>query len=101
FLLDRYSRGVLLLFSALSFLGVSLARVFFKELLQAVRRRGYNLRYILVLGAGRLARQVLEQIDLHRELGFRPVGCLSVTRKRVGSSVAGVEVIGTVRDLRQ
>jgi Undecaprenyl-phosphate glucose phosphotransferase len=97
----RYSRGTLALFTGLSFLGVSLARVFFKELLHALRRRGYNLRYVLVLGAGRLARQVMEQIDLHRELGFRPVGCLSVTRKRVGTSVAGVEVIGTVRDLRQ
>jgi Undecaprenyl-phosphate glucose phosphotransferase len=75
--------------------------VFFKEILQALRRRGYNLRYLLVLGAGRLARQVLEQVDVHRELGFRPVGCLSVTRKRVGTSVAGVEVIGTLRDLRE
>jgi Undecaprenyl-phosphate glucose phosphotransferase len=97
----RYSRGTLALFTALSFLGISLARVFFKEVLQALRRRGYNLRYVLVLGAGRLARQVLEQIDLHRELGFRPVACLSVTRKRVGTSVAGIEVIGTLRDLRQ
>src|SRR5712671_1770988 len=97
----RYSRGTLALFTALSFLGISLERVFFKEVLQALRRRGYNLRHVLVLGAGRLARQVMEQIDLHRELGFRPVGCLSVTRKRVGTSVAGVEVIGTVRDLRQ
>ncbi|MCA1828166.1 MAG: undecaprenyl-phosphate glucose phosphotransferase [Myxococcales bacterium] len=95
----RYSRGMLLLFSTLAFLSVSLERVFFKEVLQALRRRGYNLRYILVLGAGRLARQVLEQVDLHKELGFRPVGCLSVTRKRVGTSVAGTEVIGTVRDL--
>jgi Undecaprenyl-phosphate glucose phosphotransferase len=97
----RYSRGMLAMFATLSFLGVSLERVFFKEILQAARRRGYNLRYILVLGAGRLARQVLEQVDLHRELGFRPVGCLSVTKKRVGTSVAGVEVIGTVRDLRK
>src|SRR3982751_1636173 len=98
---SRYSRGTLALFTALSFAGVSLERVFFKEILQALRRRGYNLRYVLVLGAGRLARQVLEQIDLHRELGFRPVGCLSLSRKRVGTSVAGVEVIGTLRDLRQ
>ena len=97
---SRYSRGTLALFTALSFLGISLARVFFKEVLQALRRRGYNLRYVLVLGAGRLARQVMEQFDLHRELGFRPVGCLSVTRKRVGTSVAGVEVLGTMRDLR-
>jgi Undecaprenyl-phosphate glucose phosphotransferase len=56
---------------------------------------------VLVLGAGRLARQVMEQIDLHRELGFRPVGCLSVTRKRVGTSLGGVEVVGTLRDLRR
>jgi len=98
---SRYSRGTLALFTALSFVGISLARVFFKEVLQALRRRGYNLRYVLVLGAGRLARQVMEQIDLHRELGFRPVGCLSVTRKRVGTSLAGVEVVGTIRDLRR
>ena len=97
----RYSRGTLALFAALSFVGISLERVFFKEVLQALRRRGYNLRFVLVLGAGRLARQVLEQIDLRRELGFKPVGCLSVTRKRVGTSVAGVEVVGTVRELRQ
>jgi Undecaprenyl-phosphate glucose phosphotransferase len=98
---SRYSRGTLSLFTALSFVGISLERVFFKQILQELRRRGYNLRYVLVLGAGRLARQVLEQIDLHRELGFRPAGCLSVTRKRVGSTVAGVEVIGTIRDLAQ
>ncbi|HEX4382158.1 MAG TPA: undecaprenyl-phosphate glucose phosphotransferase [Myxococcales bacterium] len=97
----RYSRGMLAVFATLSFLGVSLERVFFKELLQSLRRRGYNLRYILVIGAGRLARQVMEQIDQHRELGFRAVGCLSLTKKRIGTSVGGVEVIGTVRDLRK
>jgi Undecaprenyl-phosphate glucose phosphotransferase len=97
----RYSRGMLAVFATLSFLGVSLERVFFKEVLQSLRRRGYNLRYILVIGAGRLARQVMEQIDQHRELGFRAVGCLSLTKKRIGTSVGGVEVIGTVRDLRK
>src|SRR3989454_11932840 len=98
---SRYSRGTLALFTALSFVGISLARVFFKEVLQALRRRGYNLRYVLVLGAGRLARQTLEQIEAHRELGFRPVGCLSLTRARVGHKVDGTEVIGTLRDLRE
>src|SRR5258708_34944078 len=61
----RYSRGMLALFATLSFLSISLARAFFKEVLQAMRRRGYNLRFILVLGPGRLARQVLAQIHLH------------------------------------
>ena len=37
---------------------------------------------------------------MHRELGFRPVGCLSLARARVGQRVDGTEVIGTVRELR-
>jgi Undecaprenyl-phosphate glucose phosphotransferase len=98
---DRYSRGALLIFTALAFVGVGAMRFLFKEVLQGLRRRGYNLRYVLVLGAGRLARQALEQIEAHRELGFRPVGCLSLTRGRVGQKVDGTEVIGTIRDLRE
>jgi Undecaprenyl-phosphate glucose phosphotransferase len=98
---DRYSRGALLIFTVLAFVGVGAMRFLFKEVLQGLRRRGHNLRYVLVLGAGRLARQVLEQIEAHRELGFRPVGCLSLTRSRVGQKVDGTEVIGTVRDLSE
>jgi Undecaprenyl-phosphate glucose phosphotransferase len=97
----RFSRGMLGVFTALSFLAVSVERVFFKELLQEARRRGYNLRYILVIGTGRLARQVLTQVEVHRELGFRAVGALGLSKKRLGVSVAGVEVIGTLRDLRR
>jgi Undecaprenyl-phosphate glucose phosphotransferase len=97
---DRYSRGALVLFTMLAFLGVGAHRSLFKEALRALRRRGYNLRYVLVLGTGRLAKQVLAEIDAHRELGFRPVGCLSLTRARVGARIDGTEVVGTVRDLR-
>ena len=97
----RYSRGMLAIFSGLSFVGVGLVRFLFKELLMQLRARGYNQRFVLVLGAGRLARQVIAAIDAHRELGFRPVGVLSVTRKRVGTEVAGVPVIGTLRDLKE
>jgi Undecaprenyl-phosphate glucose phosphotransferase len=97
---NRYSRAALLIFTGLSFVGVAVVRFVFKGVLQFVRRRGFNLRYVLVLGAGRLARQVIEAVDLHRELGFRVIGCLSLTQKRVGSTVSGVPVVGTLRDLR-
>jgi Undecaprenyl-phosphate glucose phosphotransferase len=98
---DRYSRGALLIFTVLAFVGVGAMRFLFKEALQGLRRRGYNRRFVLVLGAGRLARQALEQIEAHRELGFHPIGCLSLTRARVGQTVDGTEVIGTLRDLRE
>jgi Undecaprenyl-phosphate glucose phosphotransferase len=98
---SRYSRGMLIIFTGLSFVGVGLVRVLFKETLMAMRSRGYNLRFVLVLGAGRLARQLIEAVEGHKELGFRTVGVLSVTRKRVGTDVAGIPVIGTLRDLKQ
>jgi Undecaprenyl-phosphate glucose phosphotransferase len=97
---SRFSRGMLLIFTGLSFVGVGMVRLLFKEALMALRARGYNLRFVLVLGAGRLARQVIEAVDAHKELGFRMVGVLSVTKKRVGTDVAGVPVIGTLRDLK-
>jgi len=96
---NRYSRAALLIFASLAFVGVALVRFLFKEALQFARRRGFNLRWVLVLGAGRLARQVIEAVEGHKELGFRIVGCLSLTQKRVGSRVAGVEVIGSLKDL--
>jgi Undecaprenyl-phosphate glucose phosphotransferase len=98
---SRYSRLALLIFAGLAFIGVALVRVAFKEGLRELRRRGYNLRWVLVLGSGRLARQLLEVFEINKELGFRPIGCLSLSRKRVGKQVAGVEVIGTLRDLRR
>jgi Undecaprenyl-phosphate glucose phosphotransferase len=98
---SRYSRLALLIFAGLAFVGVSLVRFAFKEGLQHLRRRGFNLRWVLVLGSGRLARQLLEVFEINKELGFRPIGCLSLSRKRVGKRVAGVEVIGTLRELRQ
>ncbi len=97
---NRYSRAALLIFTGLAFVGVSAVRFLFKWALIVARSRGYNLRYVLVLGAGRLARQVVEAVELHKELGFRVVGCLSLTGKRVGSKVASAEVIGTLRDLK-
>ena len=97
---SRYSRAALLIFSGLSFVGVAVVRFIFKEALHFARRRGFNLRYVLIIGAGRLARQCIEAVELHKELGFRVVGCLSLGQKRVGSQIAGAPVIGTLKDLK-
>ena len=97
---SRYSRGMLLIFNGLAFVGVGLVRFIFKEALQLLRARGYNRRYVLVLGAGRLAHQLIDAIEEHKELGFHAIGVLSVTKKKVGEKVGGVEVIGTLRALK-
>nr|WP_239577887.1 undecaprenyl-phosphate glucose phosphotransferase [Archangium primigenium] len=96
---ERYSRLMLAFFSAYAFLGVSAARLVLRGVLSAVRRRGYNLKSILVIGAGELGQRVIDTVEGHRELGFRVEGVLSLSPDPVGGQVGGVPVVGHVRDV--
>ena len=95
----RYSRLVLGFFFVLSLVLLVLERYAFRRALQAIRRRGHNLKDVLVVGAGDLARRVLGILHDHRELGFRVVGVLSRRPEKVGSAVDGVPVLGQLKDL--
>ena len=52
-------------------------RVFLRLGLRSIRRRGYNLRHIVVVGSGRLAREVAMRIQRSPEAGLRIIGVFS------------------------
>jgi len=87
---ERYSRLTLGLFVVYAFVLVSFNRIALRQLLNEVRRRGFNLKSILVVGAGELGRRVIETIHAHRELGFEVVGALSRRPEKVGTLIDGV-----------
>ncbi len=96
----RYSRLVLGLFFATSLALLVAERWTFRRVLQAIRRRGHNLKDVLVVGAGDLGRRVIATLQDHRELGFRVAGVLTRRPAKVGSEIDGVPVIGRLGDLR-
>ena len=98
---DRYSRGALGLFVVTVFLLVSFNRLAFRQLLNEIRRRGYNLKTILIIGTGELAERVLETVEGHHELGFRVMGMLSHEAFAPGAQVRGVPVLGSVQSVEQ
>ena len=53
------------------------SRAAIRELLHALRDRGHNLRYMLVVGAGVDARRFADRVERHRELGVRVIGHLA------------------------
>ena len=71
----EFSRLVLLYFWALSIAGLSLVRGAFRESLRFVRRRGYNLRFAVLVGWGDVAAEVVRRLGAHPELGIRMRGC--------------------------
>jgi Undecaprenyl-phosphate glucose phosphotransferase len=96
---ERYSRLTLALFAGYSFVLVAATRVGFRLWLESVRRRGLNLKSILLVGAGELGERVVETIEHHRELGFQVTGVLSRDALLPETTVRGVPVIGTTDDL--
>ncbi|KMP11489.1 hypothetical protein UR09_03215 [Candidatus Nitromaritima sp. SCGC AAA799-A02] len=72
-----------------------LVRVF----LQEVRKRGFNLRHILIVGSGDLGKAVAEKINLHPEFGMNIVGYLSSHPEKVGQEMDGIKVLGLYQDV--
>jgi Undecaprenyl-phosphate glucose phosphotransferase len=67
--------------------------------LKSIRRKGYNLRYVLIVGEGELGQKLLQSFHSHPELGLKAVGFLSDSREKVGEIIQGLKVIGTCNEL--
>ena len=80
-----YSRLVIVLFAALSATSVIAFRTVARLGLRELRRRGFNLRYVFVVGGGELAEEVIERIQAHPEAGLRLMAVASddATRRNV------------------
>ena len=94
-----YSRGFLAVFAILSYLYVATGRLALRETMRAVRRRGHDLARILIIGTGRLGREVTQKILDHRELGFEVIGFLD--DKKPTGDVLGRPILGMVKDLQE
>jgi Undecaprenyl-phosphate glucose phosphotransferase len=74
----------------------SALRFFLREL----RRKGYNLRYMLLVGAGQVASDMVSRVRLHQELGIQLIGCLSRDGEQKRGP-GGIPVVGSYSDMGQ
>ncbi|ETX03073.1 undecaprenyl-phosphate glucose phosphotransferase [Candidatus Entotheonella palauensis] len=97
---ETVSRILFGYFGCLSYAGLVGSRLIFRELLRFARRRGYNLRHILILGTDELGQSLYQDIRRHPELGFNVVGFLTGNAYEVGQRLSGVEVIGHIDQVK-
>jgi len=88
------SRLMLLYFYVISTAGIIVERATLREILREARRRGFNLRHVLVVGDGDLGRAVADGMLRHPELGLKVRGFLTDDPARVGAMVGAVPVCG-------
>jgi exopolysaccharide biosynthesis polyprenyl glycosylphosphotransferase len=70
------------------------SRVAGRGFLRSMRRRGYNLRYVLIAGAGELAAEVIQSIHSQPEAGLRILGLLTDDPAKQGKTIEGVRALG-------
>ena len=96
--LVHYSRTVLAAFIIFSTLFTSIERMMVRGSLRAIRSKGYNIKHILVVGAGDLGHKFALRIEENPYVGYNILGFLDDTLER-GHKILNSEVIGKISDL--
>ena len=74
FRLIDFSRGVILVFYFVTILLLTGKYTFMRLVLRRIRGNGYNLKHVVVIGTGKLAKQYRDDIAKEAELGFHIIG---------------------------
>ena len=70
------SRMFLAIYLLVGFLIIVTYRFFVKQFLRAMRKKGFNQQFVLILGAGSIGKRYIENLDNHPEYGLRAIGFL-------------------------
>lgn len=93
------SRMFIFLYTFSSTALLVLNRLMIVKWLKEARRRGDDVRHILLAGTGRRAQEFISDIAKHTEWGYKLVGLIDRDPKINGQTVAGYPVLGMLEDL--
>lgn len=92
---EDFSRGMIAIFYVLNLALASGYRVVLRDLLRHFRKKGYNLKHVLLVGYSRAAEQYIERIKQNPSWGYHIMGVLD-DHIAQGVNFKGIEVIGEV-----
>ncbi len=92
---EAFSRVWVALWLAGGFCGTVAMRLSIRWALRRLRKRGLNLRYIAVVGAGSLGERVVQQLEGAAWAGYRVLALYDDDIAKIGTLVAGRPVLGT------
>ncbi|MGE5197640.1 MAG: undecaprenyl-phosphate glucose phosphotransferase [Deltaproteobacteria bacterium] len=90
----RYSYVFILVFSALCAGIIFAYHALVNFILKNFRVRGFNLRRILIVGCGEIARKAASKFLEHHEFGLDIVGFLNNNRDAAEENILGIPVLG-------
>lgn len=95
---NNFSRTVFFLFYGLNIVLNTLVRNIIRYILHFFRSKGYNVKYILLVGYSRATEQYIDRINANPQWGYVVRGILDDRIPR-GTMYRGVKVLGTIGNL--
>lgn len=97
-LFKNFSREMFFYFYGCNIVFEELVRLLIRYFLRNIRRKGYNLKHILLVGYSRAAEQYIDRIQQNPQWGYNVRGILDDNIAR-GTAYKGVKVIGSIENL--
>ena len=94
----NFSRSVMAIFYVLNVFLTSVSRIIMRKALRTLRKRGYNLKHILLVGYSRAAEEYIDRILSNPQWGYVVCGILD-EHIPGGTTYKGVKVLGTLGNL--
>ncbi len=94
----NFSRSMIIIFSALNIFFMTLMRKIVRAILRSFRKKGYNLKHILLVGYSRATEQYIDRILANPEWGYHVCGILDDTIP-AGTIYRDIKVLGSIGNL--
>lgn len=96
---SNISRLMLFVFGVIIVFAQTLERNILRLILRKIRKKGYNLKHIILVGYSNAAEGYIDRIKSNPEWGYDIRGVLDDTME-IGSEYKGIKVIGCTADLK-
>ena len=96
---NHFSRFMMGAFFLINIVATTICRTMIRNLLLYFRKKGYNLKYMLLVGYSRAAEEYITRINANPQWGYVVRGILD-DRIPSGTVYKGVKVVGRVENIR-
>ena len=93
--MDDYSRQMIFIFFVLCVGTLGLKRFLLRQFLWRFRAKGYNLKHVVIIGTGRMARRYLKKIETEATMGYHALGYIAEEE----NPLLGIPRLGGFEDL--
>ncbi len=93
-----FSRSMIFIFVAFNTFVVTLVHFFLQKILGTLRKKGYNVKYVLLVGYSRTTEEYIKRIFANPQWGYYIRGILD-DEVPVGTEFKGIKVLGHIANL--